>query len=641
MLMMVTQYQQRIKHSVVGDAASCLVHSHHDGVEFLFHLLLLVLVLVGIGVLLVFEPLEGLGALLHDGHFVISGEFVVIVKLELHLEAVVLEVVFLLDLGLDLSILVLVLLGIGNHLVNLFLGETSSVVGDGDFLGLADGLVHGGDVEDTIGIDIESNFDLGGTTGCGGDALEVEFTEQVIVFGHLTLTFEYLDEDTWLVVSVGGESLLLLGGNASVSGDEDSHDTTSGLDTLGEGSDIQKEEILDLLGTLTGEDSGLNGSTEGNSLIGVDGSVEGLSVEEVLEERLDLGDSGGTTNEDDFVDLRLGDIRILKDLLYGGHALSESGHAKFLELSAGDVNVEILTFGKSLTVDLGLMSAGQDSLGLLALGSEATHSSGVTLDLNTGLLLESGHAEFDKDIIEIFTTEMGVTIGGLDLENTILDFEEGDIESATTEIEDKNVLLTLTLFVETVSDSSGGGLVDDTGDVESCDGTGILGGISLGVIEISWDSDDSGLDGLTEISLSNFLHLGEDHGGDLLSLELLLFTLEVDNDHGLLLGAGLDLEGPKSDIRLDSLVRELATDESLGIEDGVLGVSGGLVLGRVTDETLLLSEGNVGWGGVDTLIVGNDLDLVVLPHSNAGVSGSQINSDGTSHCVNVVFFLKV
>ena len=62
---------------------------------------------------------------------------------------------------------------------------------------------------------------------------------------------------------------------------------------------------------------------------------------------------------------------------------------------------------------------------------------------------------------------MGVTVGGLDLEDTVLDFEEGDIEGATTEIEDENVLLTLTLFVETVSDSGGGGLVDDTGDLKS------------------------------------------------------------------------------------------------------------------------------------------------------------------------------
>jgi len=217
---------------------------------------------------------------------------------------------------------------------------------------------------------------------------------------------------------------------------------------------------------------------------------------------------------------------------------------------------------------------------------------------------------------------VSVTIGGLDFENTIFNSEEGNIEGTTTEIEDEDVALALALLVETVSDSGSGRLVDDTLHVEASNGTGVLGSLSLGVIEISGDSDDSRGDGLSEISLSDFLHLGEDHGGDLLSLEFLLLALEVDDDHGLLTGAALDLEGPESDVALDSLVAKLATDEALGIEHGVSGVSGGLVLSSITDETLLLGEGDVRGGGVDTLIVSNDLDLVVLPHSNAGVGGS-------------------
>ena len=179
----------------------------------------------------------------------------------------------------------------------------------------------------------------------------------MVIACHLTLTLVDLDKNTWLVVSVGGEGLLFLGGNASVTGDEVSHDSTGGLDTLGEGCDIEEEEVLDLLAAFSGENGGLNGSTVGNSLIGVDGSVELLSVEEVLKHGLDLGDSGGTTDEDDLVDLGLADVGVLEDLLYRGHALAEVGHAELLELCAGDVDVEILTFGKSLTVDLRLMGA--------------------------------------------------------------------------------------------------------------------------------------------------------------------------------------------------------------------------------------------------------------------------------------------
>ena len=335
--------------------ATGLVDSHHDGVEFTLKLSLLGIEkseILGVG-LNELETLSDAGA---DGGDVNGGEE----RLQLsfledvaHLEAVVLKGVLGLNLLSDGIILSLELVGVGDHFLDLCLGKTTLIVGDNNLLGSTGGLIASGDVEDTVGIDLESNLDLGGTTGCGGDALEVELSEQVIVSGHLTLTFVNLDEDNWLVVSAGGESLLLLGGNGSVSGDDVGHDTTDGLDTLGEGSDIQKEEVLDLGGTLTGEDSGLNGSTVGNSLIGVDGSVEGLSVKEFLEHVLDLGDSGGTTDEDDFVDLSLGDVRILKDLLYGGHALSELGHAKLLELGAGDVDVEVLTFGEGLAEDLG------------------------------------------------------------------------------------------------------------------------------------------------------------------------------------------------------------------------------------------------------------------------------------------------
>jgi len=55
------------------------------------------------------------------------------------------------------------------------------------------------------------------------------------------------------------------------------------------------------------------------------------------------------------VDLGLGNIGILEDLFNGRHALAELWHAEFLELGTGNVNVEVLTLSKSLTVDFRLM----------------------------------------------------------------------------------------------------------------------------------------------------------------------------------------------------------------------------------------------------------------------------------------------
>jgi len=68
---------------------------------------------------------------------------------------------------------------------------------------------------------------------------------------------------------------------------------------------------------------------------------------------------------------------------------------------------------------------------------------------------------------------------------------------------------------------------------------------------------------------------------------------------------------------LNVLVLILSSNEPLGIEDSVYWISGGLVLGRVTDESLLVVESDVRWSGVKTLIIWNDLDSVILPDSYA------------------------
>jgi len=601
-------------------ATGFLVDAHHDGVEFTFKFLHLGIVVLLGGLSGGVNELESISGGSLNGGLVFGSEFdgeLLVTELVLHLEAVVLEGVLGFNLTLELIVLGLELLGFVNHLLDFLLGETSLIVGDNNLLRFAGGLVHGVDVEDTVGINIESDFDLGNTTGRGRDAGKVKLAEQVVVLGHTTLTFEHLNEDTGLVVSVGGESLGLLGGDSSVASNEHGHDTTGGLDTHGEGSDIEEEQVLDLFGTLTGEDSSLDGGAVSDSLVGVDGAVKSLAVEEVGEHGLDLGDTGGATNEDDFVNLALANVGILKAVLNWGHALAEKVNAELFELSAGDGAVVVLTFGKGLALNLGLMGSGKNTLGLLALGTETAGSAGVSSDVDAGLLLEVSHAEFDETVVEVLTTKMGVTIGGLDLEDTFLNGEEGDIESTTSEIEDENVAFTFSLFVETVGNSSGGGLVDDTLNIETSNGTSVLGSLTLGVVEVSGDGDDSLLDGLAEVSLSDFTHLDENHGGDLLSLELLGLTLELDRDLGLVGGAGLNGEGPELAIFLDGLVLELAANEALGVEDCVLGVTGSLVLSGITDKTLFLSEGDVGGGGVEALIVGDDFDLVVLPDTNA------------------------
>lgn len=103
----------------------------------------------------------------------------------------------------------------------------------------------------------------------------------------------------------------------------------------------------------------------------------------------------------------------------------------------------------------------------------------------------------DETVVEVLTTQVSVTGSGLDLEDTLLDGQEGDIEGTTTQVEDKDVALTLGLLVKTVGDGSGSRLVDDTEDVEAGNETSVLGSLTLRVVEVCGNSDDSVVNGAT------------------------------------------------------------------------------------------------------------------------------------------------
>ena len=89
-----------------------------------------------------------------------------------------------------------------------------------------------------------------------------------------------------------------------------------------------------------------------------------------------------------------------------------------------------------------------------------------------------------------------------------------------------------------------------------------------------------------------------------------------------------DFERPVLDVLLDCGIVQLATDKSLGIENGVVRIHGRLILRGVTDQTLRLGESNPGGCGSVALIVGNNFDALILPDSDAGICSAEVNTNG-------------
>jgi hypothetical protein len=204
-------------------------------------------------------------------------------------------------------------------------------------------------------------------------------------------------------------------------------------------------------------------------------------------------------------------------------------------------------------VDIGREGRRKLDLGLLGGLTDTLDSHAVTGQVNARGLLEVLDKVADEVDIEILTTKVGVTVGGLDLEDTVLDLKDRDIEGTTTKIVDSDNAVSLLL--KTVGKGGGSRLVDDTENVKTGNLTGILGALSLRVVEVSGDGDDGVLDGLGEVGLSGLLHLVEDETTNLRGR----VVLATSSDPGVTVGVLDDLVRDLLEITLNLSILELAS----------------------------------------------------------------------------------
>ena len=65
----------------------------------------------------------------------------------------------------------------------------------------------------------------------------------------------------------------------------------------------------------------------------------------------------------------------------------------------------------------------------------------ILAQIDVGLFLEVQGEPIHDDVVEVFATQERIAVGGLDLEDPVPDLEDRDIERASTEIEDHDLLV--------------------------------------------------------------------------------------------------------------------------------------------------------------------------------------------------------
>ena len=190
-------------------------------------------------------------------------------------------------------------------------------------------------------------------------------------------------------------------------------------------------------------------------------------------------------------------------------------------------------------------------------------------------------------------------------------------------------------LVEAVGQRGRGRLVDDAQHFKAGDLAGVLGGLTLGVVEVGGNGDDGLVDLLAEIGFRGLLHLLQDEGGDLRGR----IGLAVGLDPGVAVRRLDDLVGDELLVLLDHRVVVAAADQALDREEGALGIGDRLALGRLADEALaVVGEGDDRRRGAHALGVLDDLRRLAIHDGDARIGGAEIDPDDLSHGPHILLF---
>ena len=516
---------------------------------------------------------------------------------------------------MTLLVLGRVSLGVLAHLLDLLLGEAARG-SDRNLLLLLGAEILGRDVENAVSVDIERNLDLRNAARRRRNAVEIEVAERLVVAGHLAVALENRDRNGGLIVGRRREDLGLLRGDRRVALDKRGENAAQGLDAERKRSYVEKENVLNF----ALQDAALDRRAHGNDFVGVNALVR-LLVKETLRLLLNKRHARLTADENDLVDARkIGVAHALAARL--ARAVDEI-HRKLLELRlverSGEMQGTGLVHRDERKVDVVSRRGRKSALRLLGLFFKTLKSHHILREVNALSGLEVLDEPLHDSLVEVVTAKVGVAIGRLNLENAVADIEYGDIERTAAEVVNRDLLVFL--LVETVRERRGSRLVDDTLNLETRDPAGILGRLTLLVVEVSGNGNDGLGDLLAQERLGVLFKLAKNHSRNFLSRVSLI----------------AHLDGGVAVCRADDLVRhhldfvghfvEPAADKTLDRVNRRLRVRNGLTLGGLTNENFArLGERNDRRCRTLTFLIGDNRSLAAFHNGHTAVGGTQVNS---------------
>src|SRR3989344_1768096 len=253
---------------------------------------------------------------------------------------------------------------------------------------------------------------------------------------------------------------------------------------------------------------------------------------------------------------------------------------------------------------------------------------GIRSNINTRLFLKLFGNVIENLLINIFTTQMRITVSGFYFDHIITNFQYRDVESTSTEIKDSDLFIFL--FIKSISESGGGWFVDNAFNIKTCNLTSIFGSFSLSIIEISRHSNNSFSNLFSQLSFSIYFKLLQNHGGNF--FRTIFFISHFNHDRTIF--SRKNFKRHSGLILLDSRIRESVADKAFDTENSIFGVSHSLALSQKTHQTIACFRNSYHRrSSAYTFSIFYNFWLTCFHDRKSGVSGAEIYSNDFSHDV--------
>src|SRR5262249_20588195 len=114
--------------------------------------------------------------------------------------------------------------------------------------------------------------------------------------------------------------------------------------------------------------------------------------------------------------------------------------------------------------------------------------------------------------IPIVTAEVGVAVGCFYFEDTVANFQNGNVKGAAAQVVDRNLFVLL--LVQAVGQGSSGRLINDAQDFQARDFSRVLGRVALRIVEVGRNGNDSLGDFLAQFRFRVALQFRQNHRGN-------------------------------------------------------------------------------------------------------------------------------